>query len=229
MLTERQKQIFEIIENKKRVSVAYLAKKVYVCEMTIRRDLKALEANGYIQRYHGGAVIREEYSSTSLDLRMHMNEKEKKIIASKAKEYIKDGQTIFLNNSSTCAYIIPCLKHYKNITVVTNSVQFTMMLSKIHVKCILAGGEYDEVEHCLLGRNTENFLRTVNTDIAFVTCSGISEDGRVTEIDEASAEITRIGIQNTKKAILLSDSSKLGLVFTYTVCKLNDVSDVIII
>ncbi len=229
MLNERQKQIFEITEAKQRVSVSFLAKKLYVSEMTVRRDLKKMETEGFIKRYHGGALVYDEYTSTSLDLRMRVNEKEKRTIATEAEKHIKDGQTIFIDNSSTCAYIIPCLKNYKDIKVITNSVKFLLMLSKMNIKCTLAGGEYDEVERCLLGRNTENFLRSINTDIAFLSCSGISDDGRVTESDEATAEITRIGLQNTKKAILLADNSKTGLTYTYTVCRVEDIDEVIVI
>lgn len=51
-LNERQKQILEITEQKKRVSVRYLAQKLCVTEMTVRRDLKKMEYEGFLKRYH---------------------------------------------------------------------------------------------------------------------------------------------------------------------------------
>ena len=229
MLNERQKLILDLTEKNKRVSVKALAKKLYVSEMTIRRDLDIMSREGIIQRYHGGAIALEDYSNTSIEIRMHMYEKEKRSLASSAQKHISDGQTIFLNNSSTCSYIVPCLKNHKNITVVTNSVQFLLMLSKMGIKCLLAGGEYLPNDRCLVGRSTERFLREINTDIAFISCSGISDDGIVTEVDEATAEITKIAIANANKKILLADRSKSGVKYTYTVCRTEDMDDVIII
>ena len=229
MLNDRQKQILEIVDNKKRVSVIALSKALFVSQMTVRRDLQKMEQEGHIRRYHGGALALEDYINASIDVRMRVYEKEKRTMAAQAEKYVRDGQTIFLNSSSTCAYVIPCLKKHKDITVVTNSVQFLLMLSKLHIKCILAGGEYLENDRCLVGRNTENFLRNINPDIAFLSCSGISDSGAVTEFEEATAEITRIAVANSKRKILLADNSKLGQTYTHTVCHVDDMDDVIVI
>ena len=227
-IKERQNQILEITQRKKRVPVEYLAKKLYVSEMTIRRDLKNMEHEGLIKRYHGGALAYSDYIQYPLDLRMRINEKDKRDLAASATKYVSDGQTIFLNNSSTCAYIIPCLKNYKDITVVTNSVQFVLMLSKLNVRCLLTGGEYRESEKCLLGRDTENFLRSINTDIAFLSCDGLSDDGTVTVNDAATAEIVKIAFKNSAKRIILAHHSKHGVKYTYNICQKDEADDIIV-
>jgi len=227
-LNERQHKIFEITQRKQKVTVGYLAKKLYVSEMTIRRDLKLMELEGLIKRYHGGALAHNDYIEYPIELRMRINEKEKRDLALSVTKYISDGQTIFLNNSSSCAYIIPCLKNYKNIKVITNSVQFILTLSKLQIDCILTGGEYRESERCLVGRDTENFLRSINTDIAFLSCDGISDDGIITVNDAAKAEIIKIAFRNASKRIILAHTSKLGSKYTYNICEKRDVDDIII-
>ena len=77
-LNERQRQILEWTEKKQRISVSLLAKKLYVSEMTVRRDLDKMEQEGFLRRYHGGAVANSEHMQDPIDLRMHVNEKEKR-------------------------------------------------------------------------------------------------------------------------------------------------------
>ena len=227
-LNERQQQILEITQHKQRVTVAYLSKKLYVSEMTIRRDLKLMEHEGLIKRYHGGALAQNDYIQYPISLRLKINEKEKRDLAQRVTKYIHDGQTIFLNNSSSCAYILPCLKNFKDITVLTNSVQFVQTLSKLEIDCILTGGEYRESERSLVGRYTENFLRSINTDLAFLSCDGFSDDGIVTVNDDANAEIVRIALKNSAKKIILAHHSKIGLKFRHNICHKSETDEVIV-
>ncbi len=225
---DRQRQIFELVQRKQSVTVGYLSRKLYVSEMTVRRDLKAMAQNGLIKRIHGGAMAHNDYLEYPLAMRMHINEKEKRELAARVTAYIRDGQTIFLNNSSTCAYIIPVLRDYRDITVLTNSVPFVQMLSKYRIPCILTGGEYREGECCLVGRDAENFLRGINTDLAFLSCDGVAEDGAVTVRDGATAEIVKIAYKNAARRIILAHHSKLGAKYTYNICHRDEADDVIV-
>lgn len=228
-LNERQKQILELTEKKQRISVRALAKALYVSEMTVRRDLSKMEREGYLVRYHGGAMANREDMQYPIDVRMRFHEKEKRDLAKQAEAYIENGQTIFLPASSTCAHLIPCLRHYENLLIITNSVQFMIALSRMGIRCILTGGEYSEQNKMLTGRSTERFLRTLNANIAFLACDGISEDGIVSVEDENTAEIVRIGFENSEKRIILSDHTKLGRKYTYVICHKDETDDILVI
>ena len=228
-LNERQARILEITEQRGRVSVTHLAKHLYVSEMTVRRDLAKMEHEGMLKRFHGGAIANGDYIDYPIERRMHINEKEKRDLARRAKAYLKNGQTIFLPGCSTCAFLLPLLKDYEGLTVITNSVQFTIILSRMRIRCILSGGEYFETDKLLIGRSAENFLRSFNTDISFLSCDGISEDGNVSIEDENTAEIVRIAFQNSQKRIILADRSKMGNRYTYNVCRTEDADDIIVI
>ncbi len=227
-LCERQKEILELVEKKQRVTVGEIAEKTYVSPMTVRRDLDKMQREGYLKRYHGGAVANGDYMEFPIGIRTHINEKQKKEIAHAAEKHINDNQTILLTGSSTCSYLIPHLKKHEGLLVVTNSVQFMIMLSRLGIRCILTGGEHYEKQKILLGRHTENFLRTMNFDIMVFSCDGISDDGLVTVEDENSAELVKIGFANSKKRVLLADRSKVELKYTYNVCHRDDIDDVII-
>ena len=228
-LNERQKQILMITQKKQRATVAELAKALYVSEMTVRRDLAKMEHDGYLKRFHGGAITNSDFMFYPIEARMHINEKEKQDLAKRAIRYVQNGQTIFLPGSSTCAFLIPYLKSFEDLRVVTNSVQFMIALSEMRIPCILTGGEYYERNKVLFGRSAEYFLRSINTDISFLACDGISDDGMVSVEDENSAEIVRIGFQNSTRRIILSDHSKLGCKYTYNICHVDEADDIIVI
>ena len=227
-LNDRQRQILDLVEKKQRISSTTLAKKLYVSEMTVRRDLAKMEEDGYLKRYHGGAIANSEHMEYLIEMRMHINEKEKRELAKRAQAYIQNGQTIFLPGSSTCAFLLPCLKQYEDLMVITNSVQFMILLSNMHIRCILTGGEYLKKDKLLVGRSAESFLRGFNTDIAFLACDGISDDGMVTVEDESTAALVRIGFENAKQRIILADRSKLGCKYTYNICKTDEADDIIV-
>lgn len=228
-LNERQQQILDLVEKKQRISSASLAKKLYVSEMTVRRDLAKMEEEGYLKRYHGGALANSADMEYVIEMRMHVNEKEKRELARRAEVYLQSNQTIFLPGSSTCAYLLPSLKRFENIKVITNSVQFMILLSNMHIRCILSGGEYLKKDKLLIGRDAENFLRQFNTDIAFLACDGISDDGMVTVKDENTAAIVKIGFANSAKRIILADRSKLGAKYTYNICTRDEADEIIVI
>ena len=228
-LNDRQKQILELTEQKGRITVSKIAKHLYVSEMTVRRDLAKMEHEGHLKRFHGGALANTDYIQFPIDKRMHINEKEKRDLAKRALAYIQNGQTIFLPGCSTCAFLLPLLKDFDGITVITNSVQFLIALSKTSIRCILSGGEYFESDRVLIGRSAESFLRSFNTDISFLSCDGISEDGMISVEDENTAEIVRIGFANSKRRIVLADHSKLGGKYTYNICRTEDVDEIILI
>ena len=103
-----------------------------------------------------------------------------------------------------------------------------LTVSKLGIPCTLTGGIYYESERCLIGRVAESNLREINPDIAFLSCSGISEDGTVSESDEETAILTKIAFKNATKKIILADSSKLNSKYTYNICNTAEADEVII-
>ena len=228
-LSKRQQKILDILTEKQRASVNYLAQTLYFSQMTIRRDLAEMEQGGLLVRYHGGAMLQKDYLDYPIEMRMHINEKEKHRLAALAEKHIKNGQVIFLPGSSTCAFLLPFLKKYEELHVMTNSLRFMLYLSKANIRCTLSGGEYNEAQGILTGKSSERFFRSINTDIAVISCDGISEDGVISVSDENAAELVRIGLENAANKVILAHSAKVGMKYTYTVGKAEDMDDIIVI
>ena len=94
-----------------------------------RSDLRDLEREGAIVRYHGGARISDSVKQSSNPenymLRSVMSVAEKTAIGREAGKFVHEGETIFIDASSTTFHMIPFISNLDNLTIVTNgSVPF---------------------------------------------------------------------------------------------------------
>lgn len=221
-LSERQKEIFNLICENKKMSVKELSSALYVSGMTVRRDLAELSKNGYVKRYRGGAMCLPENKSFPVSSRMHIEEDEKRALAKKAAEFLEDGLNIFIDSSSTSQFIIPHIKKFENIKIITNSVNALISASEFHIPCFIIGGDYLESDMCLVGTVAEKQAENLNVDMAFITTQGITEDGAITD---SSPEITGVKEQimkNAKHTVFLFEKSKIGIKGLYTICRKTD-------
>jgi len=211
--------ILNLLKQNQQVRVSQLAKELFASEMSIRRDLEYLEKEGMLSRCHGGAVPIGNQLHYPIKYRMNIHAKEKRELALRAKEHLENHMVVFFNSSSTGAYLIPYLKEYQNISVITNSLFLVSFLSQYHIPCTVTGGIYHEIEGCLFGSAAEQFLMRINPDLAILSCEGFTNDGIVTESVESMASLARIACENAKKTLFLMDESKRGALYTHTVCR----------
>ena len=228
-LNERQEQILELLKSKKRVSVKELSSQLFVCEMTIRRDLSEMEKCGYLNRYNGGAVLSQSEGFLPIEARMKLHDKEKKLLSDRIEKHLKDDMTVYVDSSSTCLHVIPVLARFKNVKMVTNSVLAVLTAAKYHVPCTVCGGRYFEKDMCLVGSIAESALNDINADAAFFSARGVSADGLITDDDEAQSAVRKVVLKNCPINVFLFDGSKLNKKYVYTVCRESDVAEVIII
>lgn len=230
MLSERQEKILKVLKEKQRVSVVFLSKTLFVSEMTIRRDLKNLELLGYIERYNGGAVYKENQACLPLDCRDKLYSKEKKLLAECVKKYLKDGMTVFIDSSSTCNHIVPLLAEYKSIKMITNSVYSLLKATEYHINTVLIGGEYNPSDMCTVGFKSIEFLRDINMNIGFFSSSGLLPDkGLITDWDEEQTAVRKAAIKNTAVKIFLFTDEKINKRQLYTVCSNTEIDEIIML
>ena len=227
-LDSRKKEILDMLYKKGKLTVAELSKTLYVSEMTIRRDLDEMEKRGYLRRYRGGAVLRMNSREMPIAERIFFDEEEKKLLCQRCVPYLSDNITVYLDSSSTCLYLIPHLQKYKNIQIVTNSVQAVLNASAFHIPCLLIGGEYYEQDMCLVGSIAEQYARDLNVDVAFFTTAAYSDDGVISDFDIDQTMMRKIILKNAKQSIFLFESSKTGQKMTYTLCRREDATAVIV-
>lgn len=230
MSKERQKQILEILLKQKKASVKELAKKLFISEPSIRRDLSKLESQNIIKRIHGGAVIEETALSKNkipFLIRELEQSSAKAEIAKKAIDLIKDNDIIFLDASTSCYYLIPFLCTKRNITVITNGVKALSQLAQYQINTISTGGNLINSCLALVGEEAYRTIETFNADIAFFSCRGVSADGYLTDISPEENYIRKIMIKNSKKAYLLCATEKLGKQYFHNLCHKDDLDGVL--
>ena len=221
---DRQQSVLRILEERGRVSVRALAAELFVSEMTVRRDLEQLEKEGLLKRYHGGAVSLTPEQPVSV--RYFLMDEEKKRLAAKAAAYLENGQTVFLDSSSSVAYLVPHIAQKKGVRVITNSVRTLLLLQDWHIPAMLLGGDYYEMDMCTVGAMTQNAARDINADVAFLSCKGLA-DGKLTDSDGAQAAIRREIAAGAGKTVCILDTSKFGKKYTFTVLRESEITALI--
>ncbi len=219
--TDRQEKILDLIRYK-RMSVLEIAKALGVSEMTVRRDVQELKKNDAVTQFRGGVVIRTGVSFRSFDVRTDADKEEKILLAQKAVEYIEDGMMIFIDNSSTCCYIVPFLEPFKNLKIVTNSSIVMARLGAMEMDVKMAGGNYFHREKCVLGSETEDYIKRYRYDIAFMSASKYDEK-RISSWSEAQVHIRRTVIDCAERSVFLMTGIKYGKRSKFVICSRDDV------
>lgn len=221
-LNERQQQIYDIIYAKKKISVTKLTQLLYVSQMTIRRDLALMEKAGYLKRYRGGAMEIPQNDSSPILKRVLVDEEEKRQLGKLAATFLTDDICIFIDSSSTTYFVIPHIKKFSNIKVITNSIYSLTLLTKLNIPTFLIGGEYDEHDMCCIGSSAEQLADKLNVDIAFVSTLGISDDGYITDSSPNITAVKERICKNAKQTVFLFEKSKVGKKGVYTLCHKDD-------
>lgn len=231
---KRREKILSSLTLKEKVFVKDLAQSFDLSEETIRRDIEALHREKKLKKVHGGAVILPKYEvATYFEDRINLNFEEKKLIAKKAAEFIEDNDTISLEYGSTVYQILEFIKDRKNLTIVTNSVLVLNEILKLrqsnefYCKFIFLGGELNENYMATTGILTEETLRNLKINKAFVSCDGLSLNLGLNTCYLQDAALAKLYLKNTNKSYILVDSSKINKELFYKVADLSQLENII--
>ena len=225
----RQKLILEIVKSDKFIKVSEISKKLFINEATIRRDLNALEMEGLVKRVYGGAMLSNgQDSEIPLMHREVKNAQEKKQIAEKAAKEIENGDTIFLDSSSTVSFMIPFLEGKSGLRILTNGAKTTLLLSRLHgAEIISLGGRLRENSLSFSGQSTYQNLSEYFFDKAFFSCHAYSEEFGLMDINEDEARLRKLLIKHARKTYFLADASKEGKTSFFKICNIGDILKII--
>ena len=216
MLTlERQEEILDILNKTNSATVEELAKKLYVSSATIRRDLRQMESQGLIKRSHGGAIpFKSTTEESAFALREQENIVAKKTIANLAVKLVKNGDSIFLDSSSTTGLTIPLLNSFQYLSVTTIGLRNALLLSQTNnIKIYIAGGQVQNHSNSIIGSDTIDYISRIHADISLISCSGLDLQNGITEASIEQAKIKQQMRKNSNKLAVLCDSTKFNKVF----------------
>jgi DeoR family transcriptional regulator of aga operon len=217
--------VLERLQETGEVSVAELSRDAGVSEMTIRRDLEALERTGALRRVHGGAIsgVSRSYEPP-FALREGRQADAKERIGRAAAQLISDGDTLVIDVGSTTLELARALKDANRLTIITPSLRVADELSEnAGLRVILTGGIARPGERSLVGDLAERAFEELHPDVAFLGVGGIDAVAGLTEFNLEDTRVKRAALNSARRCVVLADSTKLGKVAFARVCPLERV------
>ena len=206
-MNNRHNQILDLLTKHKKIEVAKLATLLDVSQVTIRKDLVALENRGLVERVHGYATLNE---SDDLNNRLAYHYDNKQRIAKMAVASVKNGETVMIESGSCCALVaLAIAQSKKDVTIITNSAFIADYIRKIKtVKVILLGGEYQNESQVMVGPITRKCVEAFFVDKLFIGTDGFTKESGFTGNDYMRSETVRDMAKQAANVIIVTDSTK---------------------
>ncbi|MCU1437039.1 MAG: hypothetical protein JWP66_126 [Naasia sp.] len=219
--TQRRAEILRELEQAGSVAITALSERFGVSDMTVRRDLEALQADGLIQRTYGGAIpagtpgIEPGYAA-----KQRINAAQKSRIARYAAEnLVTEGQVLLLEGGTTVTSMARHLTAHRGLTVITNGLYTANALRELMPEATVmsTGGILRDISYTFVGPSVGAFLRDLNADTLFVSATGLTLRHGFTDPNPLEAQVRRWMAESAGRIVALLDSSKFGVVSTTTV------------
>jgi DeoR/GlpR family transcriptional regulator of sugar metabolism len=226
---ERHRRIQELVREHRVMRVSVLSDLMGVSEVTIRRDLEALERRGLLERTHGGAVATQWMRAEPGYLEaISSKADEKRAIGRAAAAMVESGDTLYLNGGTTTLEVFRHLR-VPGVKVVTNHVGIALEGADRDSELLLLGGHYRAPSNSVVGPFATDALRRTHSTKAFIGVEGVSIASGLTTPVAAEAEIARLMIEQTHgPVIVVADHTKIGTVADFLIAPLHRV-DVLVV
>lgn len=209
---ERRQRIVDILQTEGTVSTKKLSDMLGVSQMTVRRDLEYLEGRSTIKRHFGGASKNsvDERAITDFSLRLQSEVTEKRQIARRALSLIREGDVVFLDHGTSCAYLAEELAHFSNIKVLTHSLPIVNALSETPIQVICIGGTLHRPNECFIGPLAEEILTRFHAPKAFLTTQGIDLHQGLSNGDLFESHMKLLISDRADEVVVLADHTKFS-------------------
>ena len=208
-MKQREPMILELLAESGRMEVPALAEKLNTSQVTIRKDLDALEKRGIIRREHGYAVFG---GSDDLNNRLAVHYEEKRRIARCAASLVSPGETVMIENGSCCALFAEELARLNpGVTILTNSAfisSYIRRYSGVHI--ILLGGDFQKDAQVMVGPILKVCAAQFYVDKLFIGVDGYSADLGFTGKDHLRVQAVRDMAEKADRVFVITESSKFS-------------------
>ncbi|WDZ88981.1 DeoR/GlpR family DNA-binding transcription regulator [Nocardiopsis sp. HUAS JQ3] len=209
---ERRERILELVRANGTMSLRDIAVRVRASEVTIRRDVRALETEGLVDRRRGGVALpgrighEQSYSGKSGQCAA-----EKAAIAAAAARLVRPGDAVTIGPGSTAEAFARALLTRTDLTVVTNSLRVADVLAgAAGVEVVVTGGTLHGPIRALVGAAAEESLAGLRVNRAFLSGNGVSADRGLSTPNPAVASVDRALAACAEETIVLADHTKIG-------------------
>lgn len=218
MLTsQRKKIILEKLAQDGQVLAKQLSELFGLSEDTVRRDLRELDAEGLLQRVHGGALPVSS-AIASFAERNQLESGAKRAIAKVAAALIAPGQVVIIDGGTTSAELVRQLPLSLNATIVTHSPSVAVGLADHPtVEVILIGGRLYKHSIVSVGAAAVEAMSHIRADIYFMGVTGVHPTAGLSTGDLEEAYIKRALAARAAETVVLASAAKLNAASQYAI------------
>ena len=216
---ERKRLIIELLGKSDVAYLGELAEATGSSESTVRRDVDDLVKEGEVVALRGGAVrLNQRMVELPTAVKALINKDEKTAIAAAAARQVTDGESIYIDAGTTALQMIPFLTGL-NLQIVTSNTHLLSLAAQPGIRITVLAGEYLASTGSIVGSLTEDMLRRMFFDRAFIGASGVSARSGITTCDEREAMKKQIVHANSTQSFVLADHTKFDKSSTYQALK----------
>lgn len=230
---ERQEKILQLLHENGKVKVKDLSKLFEVTEDCIRKDLASMEKRNLLKRAYGGAVANNSLRlkhPNKISARREMNLKEKKTIAKKAVQLIKDGDVVFLDTSTANIELAKEIIHARlRVKVVSCMLDIANVFAAYEdADFVLLGGEFYQSQNGFLGSMTLQMMDAFRFDKSFMGMVGadVGENIVTTYIPEDGV-MKKAAIARSNRTYLMIEKRKFEYHANYVFADFGQIDGVI--
>ena len=223
----KHQRILSIMEKQHTASVRQLAEELGCTEMTVRRNLDQLQAQGLVKREHGYAYLLHSSAQTAFDEKHSEHMAEKKAIARAALALIRPGMSICLDSGTTIQQLVELIPQDFPLSVITSSLTAAMTLSDHNsIQILMPGGFLHHRNRSLLIDDADE-LQRYRSDISFICCQSFQLPGGTFEYSQTLTNTKRALASVAKKNVLLLDYSKWNVSSIFNCIPLEQIDTII--
>ncbi len=226
---ERFAQIQEALQSQPRVTVAGLSRALRVSAVTVRSDLAELERRGRVVRIRGGAMAASRAAHEfNFEYRANLQRAAKCAIGQYAASLVRDGDSIFLDASTTALELARRVSNRRELTVITNSLRSAQeLVTYPNLTVIMPGGIVRREAFSLVGMWSADLIRQFNVGRAFMGARGLTLEEGLTDVNPDEVALKRTIVTVAKEVIALIDHTKWNQVALASFCPLEKLSLVV--
>lgn len=202
-----------LVQGGGRVTVAELARRLGVSEMTVRRDLVELERQGLVKRVHGGAeATRSQEEDSGFATREGWQAATKDRLGRTVAELVEPGSTVLLDAGTTTVHVAEHLVARAPLTVAVLSLQAAVRLAdRPGIQLHVIGGRSRPGERSLVGPHTVRTLETMAFDTFVMSIGGVQAQYGWSEFSLDDAAVKQAGLAQAARTVAVADATKLGV------------------
>lgn len=202
-----------LVQGSDRVSVSELSQRLGVSEMTVRRDLDALEGQGLVRRVHGGAVAtRSRAEDAGFSAREPWQAATKDRLGAAAAALVEPGSRVLLDAGTTTVHVAEHLTARAPLTVAVLSLQAAVCLAdRPGIELLVVGGRSRPGERSFVGPLALRTLESLAFDCFVMSIGGVHADHGWSEFSLDDAAVKQAGLARAARTVAVADATKLGV------------------